>query len=161
MNKLVNFIKENAVRGGCMCDQCRHTPENPEKHQSVSEHIADVVFFNVGLRNISVNKEELKERLMYILYKHEGEFNKVNVFDGKEHNFMELGGWVGDQGLALTLMGLGKLLGVWELLTPDNLMPFLDNEVRKKMAGMGMVSVKCFPEVITDIEKQIELCEGI
>lgn len=50
---------------------------------------------------------------------------------------------VGDSGirLALRMMGMGHLLGIWKLLSPDTVMPFLDDETKKMMAGNGMVSI--------------------
>ena len=141
MSELIDFVKKHAVRGACMCGQCIDAPSNPEKHQPIG-HTSDVHFFKVALRNVDADKEELKNELIDILKSHEGEFNVVDLFDGKEHGYMEIGGWVGDQGLALTLMGLGELLGVWELMTPERLMPFLPYDIQKKMAGMGMITVK-------------------
>ncbi|GAI77300.1 unnamed protein product, partial [marine sediment metagenome] len=37
---------------------------------------------------------------------------------------------------------LGKLLRVWELLTPNSMMPFLPEEMKMDMAGKGMISIK-------------------
>ena len=67
----------------------------------------------------------------------------VDLFDGAEHGYMELGGWLGDQGLALTLMGLGSLLGLWRLLTPMEILWLKrDDPMCEMMAGAGMVTVK-------------------
>lgn len=41
---------------------------------------------------------------------------------------LEIGGFVGDQGLVLALMGLCELLGLWQLLTSNNLTPALSDE---------------------------------
>lgn len=141
---LVDFIKANAVRGACMCGQCVDAPLNPEKHQPIG-HTADVQFFKVALRDPNADKEKLRDELVEILKSHEGEFIQMDLLDGEEHNFMQIGGYVGDQGFALTLMGLGKILGLWELCTPNSLMPFLGDDdavIKIKMAGMGMVSIK-------------------
>jgi hypothetical protein len=62
--------------------------------------------------------------------------------DGEEHDYMEIGGDVGDQGNALCLMGIGNLLGLWELLTPATLLPDLPDDLRKMMAGQGMIAIK-------------------
>ena len=36
-------------------------------------------------------------------------------------SYIELGAWIGDQGLALALMGLGSALGIWGIITPQTL----------------------------------------
>lgn len=66
----------------------------------------------------------------------------INFFDGTENNFMKVGGWIGDQSLALRLMAMGSHLGLWQLMTPSNMLPNgTDDELKKQMAGMGMVSI--------------------
>ncbi len=141
MSRLVDFVKANAVRGACMCGKCMDAPPNPEKHQPIG-HTADLVFLKVALRDASSDKAKLKSELLEILKIHEGEFIEMNLLDGEEHNFMQVGGYVGDQGLALMLMGLGEILGIWDIFTPSSLMPFLDDTTKKEFAGMGMVSIK-------------------
>ena len=70
----------------------------------------------------------------------DGEFCSVDVFDGQEHGYMELGGWIGDQGLAMMLMGLGAVLGLWRLTTPKML--GLPNDLVMLMAGAGMITIQ-------------------
>lgn len=70
----------------------------------------------------------------------------LNLFDHNEHSYIEIGGVVGDQGLALRLMGMGTELKLWELLTPKTMLKIDNNsEVAQKMAGMGMLSI-IFPK---------------
>lgn len=74
---------------------------------------------------------------------HHGEFCEVDPFDGEEHGYLELGGWIGDQGHALALMGLGKLLGLWELHTPRTVLgDEIPDDLVMKMAGAGLVTIK-------------------
>lgn len=102
---------------------------------------ADVIFFGVR-KTPDATAEALKE----FIYSHKGEFCEVNPLDGKEHGYIELGGWVGDQGDALLLIGLGAALGIWKLLTPKTIMgDFCPPDIVHKMAGMGMVSVQAAP----------------
>ena len=75
--------------------------------------IADMIFFRIKAKP-EANAEEFKKALA----EHQGVFCSCNLFDKEEHNYMELGGWVGDQTMALGMMGLGSLLGLWKLLTP-------------------------------------------
>jgi hypothetical protein len=39
-------------------------------------------------------------------------------------------------------MAMGAELGLWTLLTPTSLMPFLPEELRMQMAGAGFVCIK-------------------
>lgn len=99
-------------------------------------HTVDLVFFKVAN---DPNNPADAETLRTLIKEHRGEFNDVDLFDGNKHNYMEVGGWIGDQGLALQLMGLGAILGLWKLITPMSLGITGDNAMQ--MAGMGMLSI--------------------
>jgi len=99
---------------------------------------ADVIFFKVKpIENPS------KVALYELIKATNGEFCECNPFDGKEHNYLELGGWLGDQGVALRFMGLGAELGMWDLLTPRSLFGnVLSEDMVKQMAGAGMIAIQ-------------------
>ena len=138
MNKLQEYVMAHAERGACKCGRCADAPPNPEQHQPAG-HTADMIFFEVSARN-GADAETLKTLLRE--NKH-GSFCDVDVLDGKEHNYMELGGWIGDQGMALMLMGLGAVLGVWNLLTPKTMMgKDAPADLVNQMAGQGFVAVQ-------------------
>lgn len=108
---------------------------------NVEDGDADVIFFGVQ-RLPTATAEGLKAAMAA----HVGEFCECNPLDGKDHNFIELGGWVGDQRVALILIGLGASLGMWELITPKTLFgDFLPPATVQKMAGMGMVGIGPLP----------------
>lgn len=49
----------------------------------------------------------------------------------------------GDQSLALRLMGLGALLGLWKLLTPRTMLGAdIPDALAQQMAGMGLLTVQ-------------------
>lgn len=98
---------------------------------------ADVGFFYVGATP-EANKEHLQEMLKWCL-RSQG----LNLLDGKEHSFIEIGGHIGDQGLALRLMGLGACLGLWTLLTPMSVIG-VDNRSNDgiRLIGQGMVTIQ-------------------
>ncbi len=50
-----------------------------------------------------------------------GVFDDVLPFDGREHSYIEIGGWLGDQGAALRYMALAAHFGLARLMTPDNM----------------------------------------
>lgn len=52
-------------------------------------------------------------------------------------SYMHVGGIVGDQGLALELFALGKVLGIWDVITPEKL--GMTGAEADRAAGMGYV----------------------
>ena len=131
--KLAEYVMTHTERGACCCGRCVDAPDDPTAHQP-DGHTADMHFFKVSLRD-GPDADTLRE----LIASHQGECDPL---DGKEHSYMELGGWLGDQGLALQFMGMGSLLGLWNLLTPATIMPGLPAELAGQMAGAGMVSIQ-------------------
>jgi hypothetical protein len=137
MKELIDYIVAHSIRGACTCGKCCDAPENPETKQPQG-HTADVVFFKVAAYD---NPDPATLRQL-IADNKQGSFTDVNLFDGQEHNYLQLGGWVGDQGLALTLMGLGAVLGLWKLLTPTTMLGISPSDpLAQQMAGMGMIAI--------------------
>jgi hypothetical protein len=126
-----------------LCNYVRQHTRRVESTADVPAAFADLVFFKVTLDG-SPQVSELK-RLMTA---HPAEFESVNPLDGREHSFVELGGWLGDQGVALDLMGLGALLGLWQLLTPVRMLgPDVTPEAAERLAGFGLISIVAYPAV--------------
>jgi hypothetical protein len=125
---LINYLRSNTIT-------CR--PEDAE---------ANVIFF--GVRK---GPQATSDALKSTMAAHEGVFCNMNPLDGKEHNYLELGGWVGDQEAALLLIGLGAALGIWKLLTPYTVLGALcPPAMAKQMAGMGMVCMQVVADAKTD-----------
>jgi hypothetical protein len=138
MKELIEYVMKYAVRGACQCGKCIDAPENPEQHQP-GGHTADLIFFKVSVKD-GASSEELAKLVRANV---KGSFGDVDLFDGEEHNYMELGGWIGDQGLAMMLMGLGTTLGMWTLMTPRTMLPAgTPDDLVQMMAGQGMIAVK-------------------
>jgi hypothetical protein len=118
-----------------------HTEPAPEGTET-----ADLVFFKVWVdpkNSTAMNVVDLKT---LIKQGKQGVFTDVDLFDGKEHSYIELGAWIGDQGLALRLMGLGALLGFWKLLTPKSVLgKIVDDDMERELAGRGMVTIVAAP----------------
>ena len=133
MTSLMDYVHAHAVRGACTCGRCIDGPQNPGDHQP-NGHTADVYFFDVAAQD-----EPKVADLQTCIANHKGEFRDCDPLDGKEHSYIELGAWLGDQGAALMLMGLGALLGLWEVATPK-MIPGLDKPLMDMMAGQGFVS---------------------
>lgn len=127
---LAKYVRNHAVRGTCKCGKCI---DHPGTDSQPSGHTVDLVFFKVA--NDGGDAEQLRS---LVVAAKQGEFCNVDLFDGKKHGYMELGGWLGDQGLAMMLMGLGSILGLWRLVTPKMLgMP---DDMAMQAAGAGLLS---------------------
>ncbi len=57
-------------------------------------------------------------------------------------SYIEVGGEIGDQGAAFQLFALGKVLGLWGVITPKSL--GFEGEEARRMAGMGYVMMTGF-----------------
>lgn len=138
--ELRELVRAHVVRGACTCGKCCDAGPEPETRQPEG-HTADLVFFKVAL-SVPMGKDLVKE-LREAIKAHKGDYNDMDIFDGEEHGYMEIGGWIGDQGDALMLMGMGSLLGLWDLLTPYTILgEMCDEAMAKNLAGSGMVTVK-------------------
>ena len=57
-------------------------------------------------------------------------------------SYIEVGGGIGDQGAAFQLFALGKVLGLWDVITPEKL--GITGSEADQMAGMGFVMMSGF-----------------
>ena len=135
MPTLAEFVEKHTEVGACCCGKCIDAPPSPEKHQPCGhtlDHTLDLTFFKVAAKD-NPSKDE-----MLALVKKE----HPDWLDGVEHSYMEIGVDMLDQGMALKTIGLGALLGVWECMCPETMMPHLSPEIKKTMAGRGLVCLK-------------------
>lgn len=112
-----------AVRGECTCGQCKN-----------GEHTADLVFMKVSIDKWSSNAQFRK--LVSVEY--------PKLLNSKVKSLREVTEIVGDQEFALIMMGVGKLLGIWELKTPDDLVTKsqrLDQKQRVQLAQSGHLTI--------------------
>jgi hypothetical protein len=131
---LTEFVTKHAVRGECRCGKCCVRGDAPDP----AGHTADLIFFPVAATG-----DPSREEFERLIREHEGVFGTCDPLDGSEHSYIELGGWLGDQGLALLFMGLGVVLGTFRLLTPRTVLPeMLDDAMIMQMAGAGYVTVQ-------------------
>ena len=140
IHELATFVADMTVRGECQCGRCFDKGDRPDP---VGPHVVDLMFFKVGLSQTSTPIEAARERFIELTKANlKGEFGDVDVLDRNEHSYIELGGWIGDQGLAMQYMGLGTILGVFQLLTPRTILGnTIPETLAMQMAGNGMISV--------------------
>jgi len=130
MSALVDYVLAHTTRCACSSLVCEHRVDE-------SPSTTDMFFFDVAAKD-NPDADEFKK----LIQEHQGEFNDVNPFDGAEHNYIELGGWIGDQGIAMQFMGLGVLLNLWKVMHPVNMLKLeRNNPLAQQLAGVGMVSL--------------------
>jgi len=124
---LVDYVLAHTERGACTCGKCFDASYNPEVEQPAG-HTVNLTFFKVAA--IGGDKDEFLSLVRQ---------EYPSWLDGKEHSYLEVGGDIGDQGIALMTIGLGD---VWKALTPETIMPFLPEDLKLNMAGQGFVSLQ-------------------
>lgn len=112
--------------------------ENCISHpRATSPGFVDIVFFDVECK-ATVDATQFRQ----MISAHKGVFNEVDIFDGAEHSYIELGGWLGDQTLALLFQALGTNLELWKLLTPKTVLgEHCTSEMERNLAGQGLISI--------------------
>lgn len=106
----------------------------------VSEARPDIERVDVEFVVIGVNRAKAEE--------HRAEFVEIlKQWPQPERlaggpSYIEVGGVIGDQGAAFELFALGKVLGLWDVITPTSL-GFSGDEARR-MAGSGLVMMTGF-----------------
>jgi len=134
---LPQYIKLCTSRSACRCGLCVVSGGDTTAGKSVS-----VAFFDVHLACDGGVMNPSADELRRLVSEFKGEFRSLDPLDGEDHNYIDLGGWLGSQELALRFIGLSHLLGIAKALTPDSLLPFLDAKTKMEMAQAGMVSMQ-------------------
>jgi hypothetical protein len=98
----------------------------------------DVHFFIVQV--LRDKADQSKQEIIKILQGNlESEYAKFEY--GAEVGYIHMGAVLGSQESALRLFGLGEYLGLWTVLHPKRMLPFLSDEEANNIAGIGMVTV--------------------
>jgi len=126
---LVEYVMKHAVRGACECGQCLDVPECPK--QPDCGLTINLTLFTVGMQ-LNPDSAEFCH-LVCIEHPH--------WLNSQEHSYLECGGDMGSQQLALMAMGMGDLLGVWKCMCPETMMPMLDADTKMLMARSGMITI--------------------
>ena len=138
--ELCRYVIDHVERGTCRCGRCIDHPGNDSQPAG---HTIDMVFFKVSAKN-DPDVARLRE---LVASSKTGDYGDLDPWDGQEHSYIEVGAWIGDQGLALMLMGLGALLKLWPILTPK-MLPDLPEDLVRLMAGQGMITIMPEPQKV-------------
>lgn len=111
------------------------------------EHLPDgCVVVNVHFFSLAIDKaktEANKERLIQVLDEYPAEAWGHSIHDLKEGpSYIEVGGAVDSQDVALRLFAIGEAMGLWTVVTPERV-GFEGDEARK-LAGSGFVMIDGF-----------------
>lgn len=108
-----------------------------------AEGIIDVGFFGVVPQIEDGETESLKEKFMRLVAEsHAGAFSTLNPFDGKDHGYIEVGGWIGDQEMAMRFMALAEHFGEVTVLTPKKVLgDKIDAAMEDQLMGQGLIAI--------------------
>lgn len=91
----------------------------------------DVEFVTIGVDKAAA--EARKDELVSLL----NDYPNPDELAGGP-SYISVGATIGDQGAAFQLFALGKVLGLWDVITPKSL-GVTDPEVARRMAGSGYI----------------------
>lgn len=98
----------------------------------VEDAPANVYLVDTHFAVVGVDKEKAEQHRQEIV-----DWAKAHI--DHEMSYIELGGIIGDQGMALCFMALGPALGLWQVLTPATF--GIDGKLADEMAGIGYVMI--------------------
>lgn len=104
---------------------------------------ADVFTVDCHFIVVAVHKklaEEKKAALIELL-----EAPELKEAMAKGPSYIEIGGIIGDQGAAFQLFALGKVLGLWNVITPAFF--GAEGDQADQMAGMGYIMMSPYPKM--------------
>lgn len=137
---LPEYVMLHTERGECRCGKCIDAHEGPEPKPT--DHTVNMIFFQV-----SASEHADKDEFRRLTKEHHGDFAQVDPFDGREHSYLELGAWIGDQGISMQYMALGVMLGVFELQTPNLILGLpINDPIVTTLAERGLVCVIAPPQ---------------
>ncbi len=135
MDALAEYIVSRTSRGECQCGKCFDKgPDRPTPVHSVNVH-----FFWVSAKG-----DPTQDELRQLLVAHYPDLERLSGGP----SYIEMGGALGSQELALRLIGLGELVGLWQVITPERM--HMTGPAADKMAGGGFVMASGLKEVASD-----------
>jgi len=147
MQELREFVQAHTARTACRCGKCLTSgPDKLPGQESqwavgAFHHTANMVFFDVS--TVGEPSPDVLRRLVGENIDN-GEFGtSLDMLDNREHSYIEVGHWIGDQGIAMQLMALGWLLGLWQCMTPPLI--GIEGPLALQMAESGLLSLVPHP----------------
>jgi len=147
LDKLYKILNDTTVQLRKGDEVIRHEPNNglavteifamPHEHEPCVDHLerVDMEFLTIGVDRSEAQKR--KSELVEIL----NTYPQPDRLAGGP-SYIEVGAEIGDQGAAFQLFALGKVLGLWDVITPASL--GIKGEQARQMAGRGMIMMSGF-----------------
>jgi hypothetical protein len=145
--ELVDYVIAHTIQGPCQCGKCNDFNKDVNVRGDV-----DLTLFKVDKKG-APSKEKLKALC---------EANDLMATE-VEVSYVALGNRMGNQGLALRLMALGHILGLWTVLSPNQVLPALQEEDRMRFCELGMITytLKSLEGIISEVvKKKMEQLNG-
>ena len=137
MNPLVDYVLRHTTRGACQCGRCI----DKQPGRKAPAHSVSVYFFWVSATN-----NPTADEFSSLIEQHYGTVDRLK----QGPSYIEIGAALGDQGVALLFMGLGAILGLWTVVTPD-LLGARDKQEAKYMVGSGYLMISGYHPPNNDI----------
>jgi hypothetical protein len=139
--KLYKILKETTMqlrKGNAMKED--KTEWGRVVHLYFMQHVSevtdkDVEFVDMHFITVGVNRpqaEKYRDELVALLKTYPN-FERFK----QGLSYIEVGGEIGDQGAAFQLFALGKVLKLWEVITPEVM--GMDGEMADALAGRGFI----------------------
>lgn len=106
-----------------------------------SDARADLEMVDLHFVKIGVDKTKAEEHRAELVDLLEGYEPREELAGGP--SYIHVGGRIGDQGAALQLFALGKVLGLWDVITPESM--GMTGAEADAMAGAGFVMCAGLP----------------
>lgn len=95
---------------------------------------------DVGFFHVVVNGAR-EDAFIRLTTEHQSDV-KIDPLENQMLSYIDIGAWIGDQGLALQWMAIAKHFGLVDLHTPRSIFPDLSDEENQTMCGKGLILCK-------------------
>jgi hypothetical protein len=140
LTELIDYVQRATVvyrKGDVVKEQGTVTVVDAFPAKPADADVVDCHFVTMGFTEAAdtLTASEFRDA---VVANPQGEFTNLTEADfATGPSYIAIGGWVGDQTLALRFMALGVHHGLWDIITPKRL--GIDGPLADQMAGDGYV----------------------
>lgn len=124
LGRIIEYVRNHTVAG--------------TMEQAGPPNVIDMHFFRVRIKS-SFNIEYFRYLFRLFVKAGHGAFGDTVDIDRIKGgpSYIEWGAWIGDQGMAMTVMAAGAYAGLWEVVTPATL--HITGAEADELAGRGFI----------------------